>query len=335
MATPFKVLAVDGGGIRGIIPALVLAEIERRTQRPTCELFDLVSGTSTGGIIALGLVKPGPDGKVQKSAADIVNIYVQTGSRIFPQTFLQGLHVGLVRGAKYDAAGLESVLKDQFGDTRLKEALTPALIPSHDIGKQMPMFFKSEKAKANPDADFAMRDVVRATTAAPTYFTPTQIQPGDASTTYALVDGGIDAGNPAMCAYAEAIKLGAAAGSILIVSLGTGEQGWSLDYAQASQWGAVEWAPNLIGMVMDGSNITVDYQLRQIVQTAVPPQMYYRFQVTLDGSTGGIDDASDANLKHLTDQTQAYLNQPDVQDSLSQLCAQLTPADPQPIAAAG
>ena len=110
MAPAFKVLAVDGGGIRGIIPALVLAEIEARTKRPISELFDLVAGTSTGGIIALGLVKPGADGKAEKSATDIVNIYRQTGTKIFPQTFLQGLHVGLVRGAKYAAAGLESVV---------------------------------------------------------------------------------------------------------------------------------------------------------------------------------------------------------------------------------
>ena len=80
----------------------------------------------------------------------------------------------------------------------------------------------------------------------------------------------------------------------------------------------------LIGMTLDGSNFTVDYQLRQILQTAAPPQMYYRFQVTLDGATGGIDDATDANLKHLTDQTQAYLKDPATQASLTELCAQLT-----------
>src|ERR1700694_3597092 len=131
MAPAFKVLAVDGGGIRGIIPALVLAEIESRTKRSISDLFDLVAGTSTGGIIALGLVKPGADGKVGKTANDIVNIYQQTGSTIFPQTFLQGLHVGMVRGAKYNAAGLEAVVKDQFGDIRLKDAIKPVIIPAH------------------------------------------------------------------------------------------------------------------------------------------------------------------------------------------------------------
>ncbi len=324
MAPAFKVLAVDGGGIRGIIPALVLAEIEARTNRPISDLFDLFAGTSTGGIIALGLVKPGGDGKVEKSAADIVNIYRQTGTKIFPQTFLQGLRVGLVRGAKYDAAGLETVVKDQFGDIRLKDALKPAIIPAHDIGQQKPMFFKSEKAKLSPADDFAMRDVVRATTAAPTFFPPTRVQPADGSSAYGLVDGGIDAGNPALCAYAEAIKMGRAGDGVLMVSLGTGQSGWSLDFEKASEWGAVEWAGPLIGMVLDGSNFTVDYQLRQILQTDAPPQMYYRFQVTLDGAAGGIDDASAANLNHLTELTQAYLKDPATQASLTELCAQLT-----------
>lgn len=324
MAPAFKVLAVDGGGIRGIIPALVLAEIEDRTKRSICDMFDLVAGTSTGGIIALGLVKPGPGGTVEKSARDIVDIYQQTGVTIFPKTFLQGLHVGLVRGAKYDARGLESVLKIQFGETRLKDALKPVIIPSHDIGQQKPMFFKSEKAKLNPNEDFAMRDVVRATTAAPTYFAPTRIQPGDASATYGLVDGGVDAGNPAMCAYAEALKMGHGGSGVVLVSLGTGQQGWSIDYDKATNWGALEWAGPLIGMVFDGSNFTVDYQLRQILQTAAPPQAYFRFQVTLDGATGGIDDAGPENLKHLTDLTLAYLNEQSTRDSLDDLCSQLT-----------
>jgi hypothetical protein len=77
-------------------------------------------------------------------------------------------------------------------------------------------------------------------------------------------------------------------------------------------------------MVLDGSNVTVDYQLRQILQTDVPPQMYYRFDVPLDGNVGGIDDARQVNLTHLTELTQTYLHQQDVQDYLSQLCSQLT-----------
>jgi hypothetical protein len=118
--------------------------------------------------------------------------------------------------------------------------------------------------------------------------------------------------------------MGHAGDGVLMVSLGTGEQGSSLDFEEAGEWGAVEWAPHLIGMVLDGSNVSVDYQLRQILQKDAPPEAYFRFQVTLDAATGGIDDAGAANLKHLTDLTQAYLSRPEIQAALTDLCAQLT-----------
>jgi uncharacterized protein len=323
MAPAFKVLAVDGGGIWGVIPALLLAAIEEQTKRPISDLFDLVSGTSTGGIIALGLTKPGPDGKPEKSANDVVQLYVADGTTIFPTSFLQGLHVGAVRGAKYDARGLESTLLQHFGDARLKDALKPVLIPSYDIEKQIPIFFKSEKAKVDPTYDFAMRDVVRATSAAPTYFPPEKIATGDPLNYYALVDGGIVAGNPALCAYAEAMKMGKAADDMLVVSLGTGEFRRPIKYADAVNWGQLEWAQPIIGIVLQGSNATVDYQLQQLLQYDGPQQSYFRFQVEF-GQDTSIDDASPANLKYLMDLARAYISQPDTADTLTKLCALLT-----------
>src|SRR5438067_10935122 len=80
----FKVLAVDGGGIRGLIPALILAKIEDQTKQRISDMFDLVAGTSTGGILALGLTKPGADGKAEKSAQDVARLYEEAGPTIFP-----------------------------------------------------------------------------------------------------------------------------------------------------------------------------------------------------------------------------------------------------------
>src|SRR6185295_48541 len=102
MAPAFKVLAVDGGGIWGVIPAVILAAIEEQTKRPISDMFDLLAGTSTGGIIALGLAKPGADGRPEKSANDVIQLYVAEGRTIFPSSFLQGLHLGAIRGAKYE-----------------------------------------------------------------------------------------------------------------------------------------------------------------------------------------------------------------------------------------
>ncbi|HLZ31533.1 MAG TPA: patatin-like phospholipase family protein [Chloroflexota bacterium] len=323
---PFKVLAVDGGGIWGVIPALILAAIEEQTGRPISDLFDLLAGTSTGGIIACGLTKPGADGKADKSANDIVQLYASEGTTIFPKTFLQGLHVGAIRGAKYEAAGIESTLQKHFGDVRLKDALKPVLIPSYDIEKQIPIFFKSERARVDPTYDFPMREVVRATSAAPTYFPPEKIDTGDPLNYYALVDGGIVAGNPALCAYAEAMKMGKAAEDMLVVSLGTGEFRRPIKYADALNWGQLEWAQPIIGIVLQGSNATVDYQLQQLLNYDGPKQSYFRFQVEF-GQDTSIDDAGDANLKYLMDLARAYLSQPDTADTLKRLCALLTASD--------
>jgi uncharacterized protein len=328
MAPAYRVLAVDGGGVRGIIPALVLAAIEDLTKRPIHQLFDLVSGTSTGGILALGLTKPGSDGKVEKSALDVVRLYEEEGSAIFPSSFLQGLHLGAIRGSKYDCAGIESTLTKYFGDARLQDALTPVLIPSYDIEKQTPMFFKSIKARDNPaEYDFPMRLVARATSAAPTYFTPLKIETADPLNYYALVDGGLVAGNPALCAYAEAVKLGKIGeGGVALLSIGTGELRRIYKYDSACTWGQLEWAQPVIDIVMQGSNTAIDYQLQQILQPSGPNQNYFRLQVELSATSANMDDARASNLKALMDLTEDYLSHPDTRDKLSRVCDILTAA---------
>ena len=204
----FKVLAVDGGGIWGVIPALILAAIEEQAKHPISELFDLLSGTSTGGIIALGLAKPGLDGKAESRPTTSSSCIRRRAAPSSPRRFSRDCTSAPSAAPKYDPKGIETTLQKHFGDVRLKDAVKPVLIPSYDLEKQIPIFFKSEKAKTDPTYDFAMRDVVRATSAAPTYFPPEKIDTGDPLNYYALIDGGVVAGNPAMCAYAEAIKMG-------------------------------------------------------------------------------------------------------------------------------
>ena len=122
-----------------------------------------------------------------------------------------------------------------------------------------------------------MRDIARATSAAPTYFTPVKLATIDRLNYYALVDGGVVAANPAMCAYAEAVRMCAEAGTppeqILMVSLGTGEQRRTFGFEKACEWGQLEWAQPIIDIVLQGSNATVDYQLQYLLEPAAitPP----------------------------------------------------------------
>ena len=325
MTPPFKVLAIDGGGIRGIIPALILQAIEEHTQRSISDLFDMLAGTSTGGIIALGLTLAGDGDQPAKSAHDIVGLYEREGNHIFPSSLRATLHVETVHGAKYDADGIEATLERYFGDARLKDALKPVVVPSYDIEKQTPIFFKSEKAKVDPSYDFLARQVARATSAAPTYFPPEKIDTSDPLQYYALIDGGVIANNPAMCAYAEAIRMGRIKDSgVLMVSLGTGELRHPIKYGEANGWGQLEWARPVLDIALQGSSTTVDYQLQQLLVTGGASPTYYRFQLALTQDATEMDDARDANLKHLIDLTQDFLGKPDTRAALDELCSQLT-----------
>ncbi|MEJ7714492.1 MAG: patatin-like phospholipase family protein [Thermoleophilaceae bacterium] len=120
MAERIRVLSIDGGGMRGIIPALVLAELERRAGRPVADLFDLVAGTSTGGILALALAQPGPDGRPARTAEQLVELYETEGPRIFSRNLLQRIRsVEGLADERYSAEGLDRALKRYLGDTRL------------------------------------------------------------------------------------------------------------------------------------------------------------------------------------------------------------------------
>ncbi len=298
-----RILSIDGGGIRGLIPALVLAELERQTGRAIADCFDLIAGTSTGGILALGLAKPGPDGRPQHRAQDLADLYLLEGGRIFHEGAFQHLTNPMgIRAARYPATGLEGVLRDCFGETRLKEALVELLIPAYDLEKRDPFFYRSRRAAMDPRYDVPMRVAARATSAAPTYFEPVQVQwPGERDV---LVDGGVFAINPAMCAYAEGCQrlreAGDPDGGILLVSLGTGCYTRAYRYEEARTWGAAGWARPLLDVIFDGVGDTVDYQLRQILpQGAGGTRGYHRFQTTLDPDLSEMDDTSPAHLEGL------------------------------------
>ncbi len=154
-----RILSIDGGGILGLIPAVVLAEIEARTGRMAAELFDLVAGTSTGGIVACAVAAGVP-------AAEVAGLYRDRGREIFSSSWgrRMGTAFGLV-GPQYGAAGLEAALADVFGDRRLSEVGVELLVPAYDIEARCPVLFKSSKARRDGRRDFLLRDVARATSA--------------------------------------------------------------------------------------------------------------------------------------------------------------------------
>jgi uncharacterized protein len=278
-----KVLSIDGGGIRGLIPALVLAEVERRSGRRTFELFDLIAGTSTGGILACALCAPDP-----LPAEQLVAIYEEEGPSIFDRSLEQRIRSaeGLL-DEKYDSAALDRALERFLSDKRLAEAKPELLVPAYNMGEPGPYFFKSRKAREEGE-DFPLSVVARATSAAPTYFEPFPLADR------ALVDGGVFAANPAMCAFAEVLRFHPAA-EIVLLSLGTGERTRKRSFADIEDWGLLEWARPIIDVVFDGVSDAVDYQLRH----ALGEGRYWRLQAELTRASDDLDDATEPNLREL------------------------------------
>jgi predicted acylesterase/phospholipase RssA len=298
---PFRLLAIDGGGIRGILPAMVLADLERRTNRPIIDLFDMIVGTSTGGLIALALACPGEAGRPRHTARDVIRLYEMEGKRVFARSVWHKIRaMGNLADEKYPSAGLEEVLEGYFGDTRLKDALCDVVVPAYEIERRFPFFFKVSKARTKQYYDYPMKQVIRAATAAPTYFEPMRIEIDGPNDYYTLVDGALFAYNPGMCAYTEVLHRFPDHESIIMVSLGTGELTRRLPYDEVKGWGAARWAQPAFALMCDGICDVVDYQLQQLLPpTSDGLRQYYRFQARLDVGNDDMDDASSTNIRVL------------------------------------
>ncbi|GAB3995613.1 patatin-like phospholipase family protein [Spirosoma daeguense] len=307
-----KILSIDGGGIRGIIPGQVLTALENKLQvaskKPDARLadfFDFFAGTSTGGILCCIYLCPDAKdpSRSRFSAEEAVNLYVKKGHEIFDRTLRQRIEsADGILDEKYDATSLEKLLKHFFGKTRLSELRKPCIIPAYDIKRREAHFFaQHDFAKKGIGRDFFVRDVARATSAAPTYFEAANIK-SLSNVSYPLIDGGIFANNPSLCAYSEVrnAKKDPKASDMLIVSLGTGSENRHYEYDQAKNWGKINWVQPVIDMMMAGAAETTHYTITRMFSAVDQPDHYSRIQpAELREASPDLDDASPDNIKAL------------------------------------
>jgi patatin-like phospholipase/acyl hydrolase len=255
----YHILTLDGGGIRGLLSAILLERIE--TALPgTLAQVDLFAGTSTGGILALGLAAGFAPAVARAS-------YEQQGRVVFADSPLDNLRdLGHAIGAQYAAGPLKQTLTRQFGDMRLGDLPRKVLIAAFDLdtGPAGPAQLRSWKPKffhnypgPDSDADERVVDVAMRTSAAPSYFPVYQ----------GYVDGGVVAGNPSMAALAQSLEPttgGQALGNITLLSVGTGRNTRHVA-ATENDWGWLQWSPHIIDIVLDGNSGVADYQCRQLL----------------------------------------------------------------------
>lgn len=267
----YRILSLDGGGLRGLITARLLQRLDAMPGiAGWLGQADLLVGTSTGGILALGLAA----GQSPQAMGDI---YSQRGGAIFDDSIWDNLRdLGKTVGADYSTKGLKAELRRVFGDLRLQDLGCRVAIPAFDLDNEAGPAERTWKPKifhnfSGADSDGAQRvaDVALYTSAAPTYFPSAD----------GYIDGGVFANNPSIVALVQAISARnaaherAALDDVVMLSVGTGV---SLTYikGQTLDWGYAQWAQPLINVLMDGTAGIADYQARQLLG-----QRYHRLQL--------------------------------------------------------
>jgi predicted acylesterase/phospholipase RssA len=294
------ILCLDGGGMRGIIPATILINIEGALrdlgdERPLYSHFDLISGTSTGGLIALALTSRNREGSLLTVNYDashhrpnipdpgpdikrIVDIYLKYGKIIFPrsQSLFQLQMLGRLFTEKYDDLSFNQLLRDIFGESTMQEALTPTMAVTYDFGNDRPYILSSYDT-----GDIPVRLAARATSAAPTYFSPVTMYDPRQKKPITLIDGGVVANNPVLYAYREARRLYPEAKRFHVLSLSTASSPYRLD-PQHTGSGVFSWIDPAKGTPIYRIYASSQMNTANEIASAIGDMEYVRIHGDLD-----------------------------------------------------
>lgn len=316
-----KVLSIDGGGVRGIIPARILQEIEIRTGKHIFELFDIVSGTSTGGLLALGITKPSKEAKPEFSAEALVEFYMKRTKEIFAKPkIIRKIETGFgLWGSKYDRAAYDAILSEIFGKTLLSQTLCPVFIPIYSLGNYKPFISGTYFAVNNQENDFYLKDIAAATSAAPTYFSPIHFKSPNGITIYQGVDGGIYANNPELIGVTGVYLLhpNFEIGNIILLSLGTGDA--ARNAKSNTDYGEIGWLQNkdIIGNMIDAESAIAETAIAAMLRS----NNHFRFQLHLPNDLMVMDNSSDDNLNALLKIAEDFIQKNDA--PIDNLCKKL------------
>ncbi|KAF5468301.1 hypothetical protein F2P56_012464 [Juglans regia] len=339
------ILSIDGGGIRGLIPGTILCFLESELQKldgedaRIADYFDVIAGTSTGGLVTAMLTAPNEKNRPLFAAKDIKEFYLNHCPKIFPQSRCWPIFaaarkfIGALSGPKYDGKYLHSLVREKLGSTRISQTLTNVVIPTFDLKRLQPTIFSSYEVKKSPSLNALLSDVCIATSAAPTYlpayYFETKDQEGKVRE-FHLTDGGVAANNPALLAIGEVTKAiqrespdffplkPTDYGRFLVISLGTGTHKDEEKYKahDVAKWGILGWLTNggstpLIDVFCQASADMVDVHLSQVFQDLHSEKSYLRIQDdTLTGVVSSVDVATTKNLNDLVKVGEELLKKP-------------------------
>ena len=335
----FRVLSIDGGGIKGVIACTILSLIHENAG-PIHKVFDLVAGTSTGGIIALGLTSINPNTGQYYTPDEMLQLYKNHGNDIFQKRDTDWLSasIGQIKGIPKKALGLnysetplENILKRYFEGKHLSDCNPNVLITSYAPSVGQPYYFCSRLARNGNDHNSLITDVARATSAAPTFFNPAKTPLSETTGQY-MIDGGVFANNPAVLAYAEAkelwktqkdARLNAEKGFDAVVSpddsdlpffmlsIGTGATSTAVHTSDLEGKRAMHWFGHLMEDIFMRS---VAESTHFAMQHLLPPYLdgtkrYERIEFPIPTKCADMDNASSENIDQLIQLTKDYIDQ--------------------------
>ncbi|CAD5176680.1 unnamed protein product [Musa acuminata subsp. malaccensis] len=336
------ILSIDGGGIKGIIPATILAFLESELQKldgedaRLADYFDAMAGTSTGGLVTAMLTAPNMQNRPLYAAKDIKEFYLNHSPKIFPQSSwpfnTAAKVIRAIIGPRYDGKYLHELIRRNLGETRLHQTLTNVVIPTFDIKRLQPTIFSSYKVKNNPLLDARLSDICIGTSAAPTYLPAYDFQTEDSQGNireFNLIDGGLAANNPALVAMGEITKETFEENPdffpikpmdyhrFLVISLGTGsskEERYSANHAK--RWGVLGWllsngSTPLVDAFMQASADMVDIHISEAFQALHSGKNYLRIEDdALSGILASVDTSTKENLENLVKVGEMLLKKP-------------------------
>ncbi|KAK3042604.1 hypothetical protein RJ639_000856 [Escallonia herrerae] len=331
------VLSIDGGGIRGIIPGIILDFLESELQKldgkdaRIADYFNVIAGTSTGGLVAAMLTAPNKSNRPVFAAKDIKPFYLEHCPMIFPQDGNPLVREtkavrSLVERPRYDGQHLDSIVGECLGGTRLRETLTNVVIPTFDIARNHAIIFSSYKVKNDPSLDALLSDLCIGTSAAPTYLPPHYFETKDSSgkvREFNIIDGGVAANNPTLITICELMDadLCPKKGTehrFLVLSLGTGTAKVEKRYDahEAAKWGILGWLTShgsspLMDVFAQASVDMVDSIISTLMKIFQSDDNYLRIQDdTLSDEVSSVDRATPENLANLVKVGEDLLKKP-------------------------
>ncbi|CAF0848943.1 unnamed protein product [Adineta ricciae] len=311
----YNILSIDGGGIRGIIPAIWLMSLEHKIRQPISSIFHVIAGTSTGAIIGAGLTTPSltDSSKPRYQAADLVEIYRKKAKQVFSinENFISRMRNYVLKEAKYLDAGRHMLFSDYFGGSRLSDALAELIIPAVKSDSNVTDIFTRHGSLKDRTKNHLLTEILMCTTAAPTYFQAYKLE------NVLYVDGGVQANNPAMFAYDHAISANCNCDKnrIRLLSLGTG------DYVSDSlnpneSRNLLFWAKNhqsVLRVLMDGPQNNIDLHLNSVLN-----ENYHRWQIWLENPID-LDDTEENSINKLIDLAYGHLEEMEAYDNRHRL----------------